>query len=66
MKLSVSILKERLGPLVKDYNIGKNAYSLYLRRPVFYSGENIMNSDTLYISTAEKLPLDIIFMEDTS
>lgn len=66
MKLSLSIIKERLGLVVKDFNIGKSGFLLNLPRPVFYSGEELLNSDTLYISTAERLPSDVRFMENSA
>ncbi|MFZ7121374.1 MAG: PucR family transcriptional regulator [Eubacteriaceae bacterium] len=37
-----------------------------LPRPVFYSDETVLNSHTLYISTAEKLPSSIMFMEGSA
>lgn len=66
MNLSLSIIKEKLGSIVTDFNVENSCTLLHLPRPVFYSGESILNSDTLYMSTAELLPASITFMKGSA
>ena len=62
MKLSLALLKEKLAPIVKDNNLGISVSLLHLTHPVFYAGEAILDSHTLYITSAEKLPSDLVSM----
>lgn len=61
MKLSLSIIQEKLGTIINHANIGPSGISLHLPRPVFYSNGTELISDTLYISAAKSLPLEIKF-----
>lgn len=62
MNLSLSLLKEKLGALVKDVNIGISGSLLHLPHPIFFAGQNCLDSHTLYIAAADKLPSDLTFM----
>lgn len=66
MRLSLEIIKERLGSVVKYHRFGLSAAHMNLTRPIFYSGEAILNTDTLYISTAASLPAKMTFMPGSS
>lgn len=59
MKLSLSIIKEQLGNITKHCNFSNYSCVLHLPRPLFYSGEAILHSDTLYISSTTSLPREI-------
>ncbi|WKY45034.1 helix-turn-helix domain-containing protein [Eubacteriaceae bacterium ES2] len=49
MELSLSIIKERLEPLVTDCYMRINAEKLILGRPVFFQDQKEISSNTLYI-----------------
>lgn len=62
MNLSLTLLKEKLAAIVKDDNLNISGSLLHLPHPVFYAGQTGLDSHTLYITTAEKLPSDLTFM----
>jgi hypothetical protein len=62
MNLSLTLLKEKLATLVKDDNIGISGSLLHLGHPLFYAGQTCLDSHTLYIASAEKLPPELTFM----
>lgn len=64
MELSLSIIKERLEPLVTDYCMGINAEKLILGRPVFFQGQNEISSNTLYIVLPNQPLEDIVIKKD--
>jgi len=66
MRLSLELIKERLGSIVKYHRFGLSAAHMNLPRPIFYSGEAILNSNTLYISIAASLPAKMMFMPGSS
>lgn len=59
MRLSLEIIRDMLGDLVIKSNITEEIINLNLSRPVFYTEENLLNSDTLYISESKALPENI-------
>lgn len=61
MKLSLSIIFEHLKTYTKQYHMNIHHNSLHLSRPIFYTGETTLESDTLYISKASSLPKTITF-----
>lgn len=66
MKLSLELIKEKLVSSVHYHRFRPSAAQMNLPRPVFYSGEATLNSNTLYISTAANLPAAMTFKPDSA
>ncbi|WP_286946041.1 PucR family transcriptional regulator [Acetobacterium sp. UBA5834] len=66
MELSLWLIRDRLGVLVTDYQIKKVAERVNFSRPVFYSNQEELVSDTLYMAMVDQLPENIRIQKDSA
>lgn len=59
MELSLRLIKEKLGAVEIDYQIKEAAERMVFSRPVFYSNQEELASDTLYMAVADQLSENI-------
>ena len=59
MELSLRLLKEKMTAYVIDYKLQKSAEIKGFQRPVFYSEQEELDSNTLYIAMADQLPQNL-------
>lgn len=66
MELSLRLIKEKLAIDVIDYKLEKSAKIMHFQRPIFYSDQEELTSNTLYIVKADQLPRNIRFQKGSA